>query len=519
MGITLVYQTRPFLDDSQFSLIAIPAYAILPGILTLYASVIAIKLHKQKNYESKGYAMFAIAAAFWFVAEQIWQLYDHVWEGESFPSEADIFYMASYPLIAAFLFLSLKPVIRKVPRNVWLFAIGLAFSLLIPSVLAAYDDMFEEDTFPTIVALTYPILSAIILVPAIIGILFLAKQGANLSWMLILFGFIIYGVADIFFLFAELDGAYYDGHPVDLLYLYTYILIIFAFHVRLKIANLPVTENRTIFFTEHIKFETISKFGIPLTVAIVCMIILISISHSIFMETDNQTSTQNIMMGVVAMLAVFALIVITINKNLARLVKMRTNELIEQRDNLENLIEEKTHEILKSERLSAIGELERMGFGTRQTIYRYLDSAIQLGVDGLTKDSKTKQYDRVEFTPTEKFETFCNIHPITQDPLVEDWIKHDLANGGFSGTGFVASKTHIKNLEKFCNFNKVTPIQIIQDKGITGKYLQNYLDALRDGTIERRQLRTNSSPEIAFQPTRQSVRSFIQFHGYRIKER
>ncbi len=63
------------------------------------------------------------------------------------------------------------------------------------------------------------------------------------------------------------------------------------------------------------------------------------------------------MFGVVAMLAVFTTIILTINKNLSRLVKMRTNELIEQRDNLENLIEEKTHEILKSERLSAIGEL------------------------------------------------------------------------------------------------------------------------------------------------------------------
>jgi signal transduction histidine kinase len=57
------------------------------------------------------------------------------------------------------------------------------------------------------------------------------------------------------------------------------------------------------------------------------------------------------------MLAIFVIIVLTINKNLSRLVKMRTNELIEQRDNLENLVEEKTQEILKSERLSAIGEL------------------------------------------------------------------------------------------------------------------------------------------------------------------
>jgi signal transduction histidine kinase len=56
-------------------------------------------------------------------------------------------------------------------------------------------------------------------------------------------------------------------------------------------------------------------------------------------------------------MGVFAVIVITINKNLSRLVKMRTRELTEQRDNLENLVEEKTQQVLKSERLSAIGEL------------------------------------------------------------------------------------------------------------------------------------------------------------------
>jgi len=401
VGITAIYQTRPFLDDSQFSLIAIPAYAIFPGVVTAYAAILAIKLHKQKNFESKGYAMFAVAAAFWFIAEQIWQLYDHVWEGEPFPSEADIFYMASYPLITVFLFLSLKPVIRKVPRNVWLFAIGLSFSLLIPSVLAAYDDMFEEDALPTIIALSYPVLSSIVLIPAIVGILFLAKKEASLSWMLILFGFIIYGVSDIFFLFTELDGTYYDGHPVDLMYLYSYTLIIFAFHVRLKLANLPVSENRTIFFTENIKFETISKFGIPLTVAIVCMIILISLTHSIFMETDAQASSQNIMLGVVAMLAVFAIIVITINKNLSRLVKMRTNELLEQRDNLENLIEEKTHEILKSERLSAIGELSgRLAHDLRNPL-----SVMKMSIDlikqspadsKLSDENVTKRIDLIE---------------------------------------------------------------------------------------------------------------------------
>ena len=357
ISITLVYQLRPFLDDEQFSYIAVPAFTIFPGFVTVYSIALAVHLHKKKHPQAKGFVLFAIGGACWMIAEQIWQMYDHVWEGDPFPSEADIFYLAAYPLMTAFLFISLKPVLRKTNRNVWLFAIGLSISFLIPSVLAAYDDMFGEESFATGIALSYPILGAIQIVPAIVGIMYLTKQGASLSWMLILFGFIVYGIADTFFLFAEIDGTYYDGHPVDLFWLYSYIFITFAFHIRLKIAKLPGEKSSSLFFSENVQFETISKFGIPLTLAIICMVVLMSITHSVFIETNEQISSQNFMLGVVAMLAVFVTIVVTINKNLSRLVKMRTNELILQRDNLENLIEEKTSEVLKAERLSAIGEL------------------------------------------------------------------------------------------------------------------------------------------------------------------
>ena len=192
ISITLVYQTRPFLDDEQFSYIAVPAFTIFPGLVTFYSIILAVKLHKKKHPQAKGFVLFAIGGAFWMIAEQIWQMYDHVWEGDPFPSEADIFYLGAYPLMAAFLFLSLKPVIKKTNRNVWLFAIGLSISFLIPSVLAAYDDMFGEESFATGIALSYPILGAIQLVPAIVGIMYLTKEGASISWMLILFGFIVY---------------------------------------------------------------------------------------------------------------------------------------------------------------------------------------------------------------------------------------------------------------------------------------------------------------------------------------
>ena len=389
VSITLIYQVRPFVTDEEFAWISFPAYLFSTAILTTFAFILAVKLHKQNHYQSKAFLVFAIGSVFWFIAELIWIMYDHFWEGSPFPSEADIFYIGAYPLMIGFLLISLKPVLKSVSRNVWLFAIALGISFLIPSVTAAYDDMLGEDAFPTAIALAYPILGSIQVIPAIVGIMYLAKKGANFSWMLILFGFIIYGIADTFFLFAELDGTYYDGHPVDLFWLYTYILLIFAFHIRYKISKIPTSEQQAMFFSEKVQFETISKFGIPLTLAIITMIIAISLIHSLFIQTDEQITTQNIMLGVVAMLAVFAAIVLTLNKNLSRLVKIRTEELVEQKEGLEKLVDEKTREILKSERLSAIGELSgRLAHDLRNPL-----SVMKMSIDLLKQSPESKVSD------------------------------------------------------------------------------------------------------------------------------
>jgi len=62
---------------------------------------------------------------------------------------------------------------------------------------------------------------------------------------------------------------------------------------------------------------------------------------------------------------------------------MRTTELVEQRDNLENLVAEKTQEVLKSERLSAIGELSgRLAHDLRNPL-----SVMKMSVDMLKQTS------------------------------------------------------------------------------------------------------------------------------------
>jgi signal transduction histidine kinase len=87
------------------------------------------------------------------------------------------------------------------------------------------------------------------------------------------------------------------------------------------------------------------------------MIVIISLISVTYSGSTKGLSADNLMFGIIVMLAVFTVIILTINKSLTQFVKMRTKDLEEQRNNLEYLIEEKTQVVLKAERLSAIGEL------------------------------------------------------------------------------------------------------------------------------------------------------------------
>lgn len=405
VAITLVFQLRLFLGTSQFLWISFPVNEIVLGTLVVFSAILTIKLYKQKHYQSKAFLFFTIGVSCWFIADQIWYLYDYVYDIDPFPSEADIFYIAAYPFFVVFLLISLKSIRKSITKKIWFFSLVLSFTFLIPSLLACFNAVSETegglDIISKSIALSYPILSSFQLVPAIIGIMFLAKKGVSYSWMLLLFGFLIYGISDTFYLFSTLDGSYYDGHPVDLMYLYSFLLLIFSLHSRLKLANNSNDKNQEIFFNENVKFETINKLGIPLTLIIFCMTVVISLISITSFNSEKELSVDNLMLGIVAMLVVFTVIILTINKSLTQFVKMRTHELEEQRNNLEYLVEEKTQAVLKAERLSAIGELSgRLAHDLRNPLSvmkMSIDLIKQHPADAKISDSIiTKRLDLIE---------------------------------------------------------------------------------------------------------------------------
>ncbi len=383
ISITTLYQMGPFVDNSTFLWISIPSYSIIPGILVAFSIFLTIKLYQQKHFQSKSYLLLTIGVSFGFTSEQIWAFYKYVLDINPFPSLGDFFFLGSYLFIIIFLFLSLKPVKKLLSKKIWLLAIAISLAVLIPSILASYSNLEGGEKFEIIVSLAYPILTSAQLIPVILGISLLGKNHSSFPWMLFLFAFLIYSVTDTYSLFSQLDETYYVGHPVDLMYLYSYIFLIFSIHSRLKLIRFHNDKDEQIHFSENVKFDTVNMFGTPLVLVVISMIVIISTVHSIYSLSEENISAENIMVGIVSMLGVFAAIIFIINRNIKKFTQMRTQELVKQRDILEHLVEEKTNALLKAERLSAIGELSgRLAHDLRNPL-----SVMKMSTDLLKQNS------------------------------------------------------------------------------------------------------------------------------------
>ena len=191
-------------------------------------SVIISKRFGIKGAHGKAWILFLIFSIFWFIAERI-TLYNNLILGEEpFPSEADAFWLAGYPILFVFMILYLKPLKNSITKKMILFALAISVSLLISSIYIVSLESVDTNSIEFVVGLSYPISDAIILTPAIIGLTLFFGGKVNFLWALMCIAIVIEAIADTGFLLATLDDSYYEGHPVDILFIWYYVIFSFG---------------------------------------------------------------------------------------------------------------------------------------------------------------------------------------------------------------------------------------------------------------------------------------------------
>lgn len=386
--VILVYVTNFFYAEtfSIFDNISLILYSVIPACMII-VSVWAIKIEQIKDIPKKSLIFLSLAFVSWFLAEQIWMLYDYVFLIDPFPSVADIFYIAAPLFMLTSLLIFLKPLKNQISKKMFIVALCCSILLLIPTAFITFTESSDSDLIELILVMAYPIIDAIIIIPVIITVLFLVQSKKNPFWIMFLLGILILIVADTLYLFFELIGEYSDNHPIDLLWLISYL--VWTFSLWRIIHNAKKTVDRNFNIKNYKKYETqlLSKYGV-ISFLIIINITIVSVLFSINYLVENQNSFEFLKFFTAFLLMItiiFSILIILLNKTMYIHLKKQTTEL-------ENVSEE----IIKSERLSAIGQLSsRMAHDIQNPL-----SIIQISLENMMLDTdanelQKKSYERI----------------------------------------------------------------------------------------------------------------------------
>lgn len=235
IGAAVLYT---LLQSSGFDLVAITdvLFVLVSGICTFFALLVVLKFGGRGKFGSVHVGLF-LAVFLWCLGEATWGVYEvglHI--PVPYPSLADIFYLAGYlPAIISIL-LALRLLSRGlteikmlVSSLLGLIIIGLVFSFLLNPLLSN-----STGALTAVLDLAYPSLDSVLLILATMMLLIFEGAPPSTPWFWISVGMILTTIADISFSLGTLQGWYYSGHPIELLWLWGYIALTLGFDVQRK---------------------------------------------------------------------------------------------------------------------------------------------------------------------------------------------------------------------------------------------------------------------------------------------
>ncbi len=231
-GIVIIVST--FFGKNIVKMITDFTYIPVSGSFVFLSVMISSRFRKIGNH-GKAWLIFTGTAISWFIAEITWTLYELVYHTNPFPSFADAFYIAGYPFLFLFTIFYLKPFKKLITKKVILYTSLIAIMVLIPSLYMTVENNSGENKFTIVIGAIYPIADTIILIPAMIGIFLFFRGEVNFLWTLLLVGILFEVIADTGFQYFTLNNSYYTGHPIDILFIWSYIMFSFGIYSHIQI--------------------------------------------------------------------------------------------------------------------------------------------------------------------------------------------------------------------------------------------------------------------------------------------
>ena len=222
----------------QDAAVLVGNYIYIPvGIVFVTVTIVAlIRFGFEGSIHGLAWMAFAGFAVSWVIGNNVWTLEELFFEEEPYPSAADIFYLIGYPFLLMFLVQYLVPMRMAITKNMVL--TSLVFSVVVLGLFLYvlwYSDT-SELLFVDAFSLAYPLADIFVLFPSIVGLILFFRGKTNFMWSMILFGIVLNTLADIWFMYLQVyqGESYYTGHPVEILFLSSYVFMMFGVYHHIK---------------------------------------------------------------------------------------------------------------------------------------------------------------------------------------------------------------------------------------------------------------------------------------------
>lgn len=207
-------------------------------VLLILSVVISVRF-KGKSDIGRSYLFFTGFAASWFIAELIWFISEIFNQLNPFPYVDDALYLLGYPFLLLFSIYYLKPVEAAISKKMLAFAFLATVVFLVPTFYNTYSYNPDANWDQIMWAGIYPLADAILLFPTVLGMILFFKGNVGLLWSLMFFAILLNIIADSGFLYLNVERTYSSGNPIDLLYLWSYVLFSFGIYSHIKVFKKP----------------------------------------------------------------------------------------------------------------------------------------------------------------------------------------------------------------------------------------------------------------------------------------
>ena len=206
-------------DDSLFTFFNTWVY---DGLMVLACVIVGSHAYLVEK-ERTAWTVITAAMACWTFGE----LWYAIFEPETYPSMADLGYIAFYPLLYVGIVLLLRSRARTIAGTLWLDGITAAVAAAALGAAIIVELVLEEtsgSTSTVVTNLAYP-LGDVLLLSAVFGVFSLTGGKPGRRWLLLGLGVLSTTMADAVYLFQSAEGTYVEGTWIDILWPAALLLI------------------------------------------------------------------------------------------------------------------------------------------------------------------------------------------------------------------------------------------------------------------------------------------------------